>query len=179
MAGGGGGLRAILAPGHPTMQPHRQPVADAILRLPAVLRPGSEPLRQLAARHGLVLVILFGSRARGEAGVASDCDLAVSMTDPYHRVHGELTEEEARTFQQLHAELQRLLATSRVDLALLERVSPVLVHRVVREGIPLFEATPGAFVRLCVRAVQMMEDARPLLAAERRYLARAFGTSEP
>ncbi|WP_324670041.1 type VII toxin-antitoxin system MntA family adenylyltransferase antitoxin [Geochorda subterranea] len=161
------------------MQAHRQPGREAIQHLPTVLRPGSEPLRQLAYGYGLRLVILFGSRARGEAGVTSDFDLAVSMTDPYRRAYGELTEGEAHTFQRLHSELQRMLATSRVDLVLLERAAPLVVHRVVRDGIPLFEATPGAFVRLCVRAVQMIEDARPMLQAQRRYLARVFGPGEP
>ncbi len=40
-----------------------------------------DEIRALAARHGLDRVILFGSRARGAYGRASDIDLAVSGGD--------------------------------------------------------------------------------------------------
>lgn len=40
-----------------------------------------DEIRTLAARHGLDRVILFGSRARGAYGRASDIDLAVSGGD--------------------------------------------------------------------------------------------------
>ena len=58
---------------------------------------------------------------------------------------------------------------------LLELAPPLLAHRVARDGIPLFEAEDGEFARFCVRAVQRMEDARPLLQAQRRYLEARFG----
>ena len=40
-----------------------------------------EEIRELARRHGLEQVILFGSRARGDYGRASDIDLAVEGGD--------------------------------------------------------------------------------------------------
>jgi len=40
-----------------------------------------EEIRGLAKRHGVRKVILFGSRARGDYGRASDIDLAVSGGD--------------------------------------------------------------------------------------------------
>lgn len=156
----------------------RAPVAAKarIGPLPDVLRPGSEELRQLAARYGLRLVVLFGSRARGERRPDSDFDIAVQMEEPFSRRSSPLTETEAQALRGLHADLQHLLRTGRVDLVLLDRASPLLAHRVARDGIPLFEAAPGVFARFCVRAAQRYDDLRPVLQAERVYLSHAFGT---
>lgn len=142
--------------------------------LPEVLRPGSQHLRQLPRQHGLRLVVLFGSRATGTAHEKSDFDLAVSGLRGV--VHGSehLSASEANALRRLHAELQHLLQTSRVDLVLLDRASPLLAHHVVRDGITLYEAEPGEFARFCVRAVQRKEDSRPFAEAQRRYLAQRF-----
>lgn len=144
--------------------------------VPEVLRPGSPQLRQIAGQHGLRLVVLFGSRARGAAHEKSDYDVAVlSSTRVAHR-SGPLSASEAAVLRRLHARLQHLLQTSRVDLVLLDRASALLAHRVARDGIPVYEAEPGEFARFCVRAVQRKEDSRPFAEAERRYLEQRFST---
>lgn len=152
---------------------------QALAQLPEVLRPGAEPLRNLAQRFGLRLVVLFGSRARGTARRTSDYDLAVSglLRPSPRRQH--LSTSEANALRRLHAELQHLLRTSRIDLVVLERAPALLAHRVAREGIPLLEAEPGEFARFCVRAVQRMEDARRFADAERRYLQQQFAARQP
>lgn len=144
--------------------------------VPEVLRPGSPQLRQIAGQHGLRLVVLFGSRARGTAHAKSDYDLAVLSSARVARPSEPLSASEAAALRQLHARLQHLLQTSRVDLVLLDRASALLAHRVARDGIPLYEAEPGEFARFCVRAVQLKEDARPFTEAERRYLEQRFST---
>lgn len=155
------------------------PARAPIERLPAVLQPGSEEVRRLATLHRLSLVVLFGSRARGEARRNSDFDVAVLRAGACPRRPSPLTGDEAQAFRQLHADLQRLLGTGRIDLVLLDRASPLLAHRVARDGIPLYEASPGVFARFCVRAVQRLDDVKPMLRAERLYLARAFGAPAP
>lgn len=155
------------------------PARAPIESLPAALRPGSDEIRRLAARHRLSLLVLFGSRARGEARRDSDFDIAVLTEGAYPRGASPLRPDEAQAFRRLHADLQHLLGTGRIDLVLLDRASPLLAHRVARDGIPLYEASPGTFARFCVRAVQRLDDMRPMLRAERLYLARAFGSSSP
>lgn len=49
------------------------------LSLPSVLQPGNRALTELAYRHGISFIILFGSRAKGTARPTSDHDLAVMM----------------------------------------------------------------------------------------------------
>lgn len=155
------------------------PARAPIESLPAALRPGSDAIRRLASLHRLSLVVLFGSRARGAARRESDFDIAVLTDDARTRRPFPLTADEAQAFRRLHADLQRLLGTSRIDLVLLHRASPLLAHRIARDGIPLYEASPGTFARFCVRAVQRLDDMRPMLRAERLYLARAFGACAP
>ena len=151
---------------------------SVLQELPPALGPGNEELQQLARSFGLRLVVLFGSRARGTAHEKSDYDLAVSgVAGATHGRRG-LSATEARVLLRLHAELQQLLRTSRVDLVLLDRASALLAHRVARDGIPLYEAEPGEFVRFCVRAVQRKEDSRPFAEAQRWWLEQRFAKSQ-
>lgn len=134
-------------------------------------------MRELAGRYGLRLVVLFGSQARGSARPKSDYDIAVLTSEGYAARRAPLALAQARRLRTLHAELQRLLGTGRVDLVVLDRASALLSHRVAREGIPLFEESGGEFARFCVRSLQRMDDARGLMEAERRFLSRRFGTA--
>lgn len=149
------------------------------LPLPEALRPGNQALVELADRHRLELIVLFGSRARGTASPASDYDLAVlpeakTRGDRTSRPRGSLSAEDSRRLLALHTDLQHLLRTGRIDLVPLDHASALLAHRIARDGIPLYEREAGTFTRFCVRAVQRHEDARFLDQAEREYLRRQF-----
>lgn len=149
------------------------------LRLPETLRPGNQALVNLAERHGLELVVLFGSRAKGTAHPTSDFDLAVlpeagTPGGCGSDAKGLLSAEDARRLMALHTDLQHLLRTDRIDLVPLQCASALLAHRIARDGLPLYERAPGAFAGFCVRSVQRHEDARILAQAERAYLRRQF-----
>lgn len=149
------------------------------LPLPEALQPGNEALTRLAHRHRIRLIVLFGSRARGTAHPTSDYDLAVLLDDPTRggrasHPRGTLSTEDSRRLLALHIDLQHLLRTSRIDLVPLDCASPLLAHRIARDGIPLNEREAGSFARFCARAVQRHEDARFLAQSERDYLRRRF-----
>lgn len=149
------------------------------LPLPEALQPGNEALTKLAHRHRINLIVLFGSRARGVAYPASDYDLAVLLDDPARgrptsHPRRTLSAEDSRGLLALHIDLQHLLRTSRVDLVPLDCASPLLAHRIARDGIPLYEREVGIFARFCARAVQRHEDARFFAHAEHDYLRRRF-----
>ncbi|MDO4175371.1 MAG: nucleotidyltransferase domain-containing protein [Eubacteriales bacterium] len=82
-------------------------------------------IRQLAEKHNLNKVILFGSRARGDYWRASDIDLAVSG--------GDIT----RFALDVEEETSTLLSYDVVNLD--EPVSPELLMRIQKEGVILYE----------------------------------------
>ena len=114
----------------------------------------SEPRDQIArlARRatGLELLVLHGSRARGDDRPASDWDLAYLAEAPF----------DADDFL---ADLVIALGTDHVDLANLARASGLFRYRVARDGQPLFESEEGVFDRFWLRAVTFWCDAEAVL----------------
>jgi predicted nucleotidyltransferase len=114
--------------------------------------------RFLRGRADIRLTIVFGSRARGTATPASDVDVAV-------RAPGvDLLE--------LAADLSRATGHE-VDVVPLEDVSVPLLDRIVREGVGVHEARPGALATWRARALTDLETDRPWFARMREpWLAR-------
>src|SRR5947209_12939967 len=85
-----------------------------------------------AAKHvdGLQLLLVYGSRARGDTQPLSDWDLAVIGSPTF----------DADAFQTLAAEI---LASDHVDVADLDRASGLLRYRAACDGRTIFESRPG------------------------------------
>lgn len=107
-------------------------------------------LRSVAARQrGLTLLVLFGSRARGDASALSDWDfgfLSDGSPDPLA----------------IMAELAGVVG-DRLDLADLARASGLLRYRAARDGVLVYEAEPGIFDRFRFEAARFWYDAEPVL----------------
>jgi predicted nucleotidyltransferase len=94
-------------------------------------------LRQAASElPGLGLLILFGSRARGDASDWSDWDFAYLGEPPT------VIDRAA-----LSGTLTDVLSTDRVDVVDLQRTTALLRFRAARDGVPVFERSPGLFLR--------------------------------
>jgi len=86
----------------------------------------SARIRQIARRHGVERVRLFGSEARGEAGPKSDVDLLVRFAP-------------GRGFRDLMdfcEEVEEALAR-KVDVVTEDGLSPFIRQRVLREAVAL------------------------------------------
>lgn len=115
----------------------------------------AERLRGVAERHpALSLLLVHGSRARGDATAASDWDFAF-LAAPGLDVLA------------LAADLARQVGTERVDVADLARASALLRYRAARDGVVVHESAPGEFARFWMEAVRFWCDAAPIL--EREY----------
>jgi uncharacterized protein len=121
--------------------------------------PAIQTIRQfLRGRVDVRLAIVFGSRARGTATPASDLDVAVRAPG------GDLLE--------LAADLSRVTGHE-VDVVPVEDASVPLLDRIVREGVGVHEARPGALATWRARALAELETDRPWFARMReRWLAR-------
>ncbi len=108
-------------------------------------------LHAVAARQrGLTLLVLFGSRARGDAAAHADWDfgfLSDGSVDP-------LT---------VMAALADAVGSERLDLVDLARASGLLRYRAARDGVLVYEARPGIFDRFRFEAARFWYDAEPVL----------------
>lgn len=127
--------------------------------VPAVDQAARHRLAAALDREGVVAAVLFGSQARGRAGPLSDVDLGVWL-DPVLGVQARLT----MRLELLVAATEEL-GCDEVDLVVLNDATPLLRHRVLRDGERLLDRDPVARVRLETRALLDYLDTAPLRAA--------------
>lgn len=114
---------------------------------------GLRRIRDVATRHtALRLVVLFGSRARGEATERSDWDVGYVADGPVDA-------------DALLAELVLALGTDRVDLVDLARASGLVRFRAARDGVPVLAASEGGWEAFCLEAASFWCDVEPVLRA--------------
>ncbi len=128
----------------------------------------------LGPHDDVIVAYLFGSAARGELRPASDLDVAVLVAEPKAtprstRASDRPTLASLRTG--LQADLQEA-AHRTVDLVVLNRASPDLTHRVLRDGVLLIERDRSARVRFEVDARNQYFDVLPFLNRYRAAVLR-------
>lgn len=121
--------------------------------------------REMGAR----LVYLFGSEARGQAFPFSDVDFAVAFTPEVPAA------EQSQRQVEMITELMSLLKRNDVDVAVLERSTPLLRHRAATEGIVVYEAGPYEHANFLVQALREYDDTRSLREAEAAALEARYG----
>jgi predicted nucleotidyltransferase len=115
--------------------------------------------------RGAVAVYLFGSVARGEARPDSDVDVGILFAaEPPATL-------DAPQFA-IEAELERFLGRP-VQVVALNRASPDLVHRVLRDGRMVLDLDRSARIRFEVRSRNEYFDMAPIRRLYRRYPAPA------
>ena len=103
----------------------------------------------------IVCAYLYGSRARGDARPTSDADVAVLFD-----------REQSATLDGLRFDLASMLENklhTPVDLLVLNAAPVDLVHRVLRDGIVVFERDRAARIRFEIRARNEYFDLLPIL----------------
>lgn len=115
-------------------------------------------LARRASKHSaLQLLVLYGSRARGDARSDSDWDLGY-LADPWFDPDA------------LLADAIQALGSDRIDLADLARASGQLRYRAAAEAQVLFARSEDVFQRFWLDAVTFWCDAAPVLRTGYREL---------
>ena len=124
--------------------------------------PIAQQLREYFACHhnGMACAYLYGSQARDEAGRHSDVDIAILLEKtPPPTLDG--------IGLDLGAEIEKYIGKP-VDLVILNRAPVDLIHRILRDGILVYEGDPSARIRFEVRARGEYFDLLPYLRQYRR-----------
>ena len=111
---------------------------------------------------GLDLLLLFGSRARGDEYPESDWDFAYLAGPGFDP-------------DDLLARLVLLLETDRIDLVDLRRANGLLRYRAAAEGRLLFASRPEAFDRFWFEAVSFWCDMGPIIRAGYEEILQGLG----
>ncbi|MGE0592796.1 MAG: nucleotidyltransferase domain-containing protein [Vicinamibacterales bacterium] len=115
-----------------------------------------------ARRHGILLLLQFGSTVTGATHPGSDLDIGVLV---------EHVPDSFETLSDLVTDVQALFPGQDVDVAILNHADPLFLRRVMDEARLLFGA-PRRFAELRLLAFKRYQDYRPYLAFEREYVAR-------
>ena len=119
--------------------------------------------REIAKRHDLELVVLFGSAARGKTHKFSDVDIAIK---PKKQVS-------YRDEAVMEMEFQRALKLGNVEIVNMREVkSPLLQYAIASDGIVLFQESREIFDEFQIFATHLYREARPLFDLEKRYVAK-------
>ncbi|HEX7745609.1 MAG TPA: hypothetical protein VF462_10145 [Micromonosporaceae bacterium] len=130
---------------------------ESLGRLVAAATSGE--LRTVCERHGVDLLVAFGSAVRS-SGPAQDLDLAVRPTAA------------GTDFLALLDELAALADTNGLDLMNLASAGPVARERALVGGLRLFEAAPGTFARAQIAAIMERMDTDWLRRLDLDLMAR-------
>ena len=98
----------------------------------------------------LVMLVLYGSRARGDSHAHSDWDLAYQAKASFDP-------------DALLAALAERLNADRIDLVDLDRAGALLRYRIARDAVVLVERDGGRFERFWLDAVGTWCDLAPVL----------------
>ena len=119
-------------------------------------------VESLARKHGIQLLLQFGSSVTGRLHPRSDLDLAV------------LVEQMPPSFSaqaDLRCDLQALAPDREVDVAFLNRADPLFLKQIT-DRCHLLYGSPRRLAELKIYAFKRYQDHRPYLAMEREYVAR-------
>ena len=131
--------------------------------------PSSDQIAPIAKKHGIILLLRFGSSVTGMLHERSDVDLAVLL---------ERAPRSLEAHSALLQDLQQLFPGREVDLALLNRADPLFLRKIT-EACRLVHGSPGELQRLKIYAFKRYQDHRKYLDMERRYVERSLQRLAP
>lgn len=128
----------------------------------------SEAAARLFAQQDVLLAYLYGSQARGEAGLLSDVDVAVLFAPHLSK------QARFRQLLDLSGELGDIWQRDDVQVVDLAEASPLLRHRVYVDGRVLYCADDAVRVKFIMDTIRDYEDTRPIRRINAKYTLAYF-----
>jgi predicted nucleotidyltransferase len=129
----------------------------------------TDPARfeSLARKHGIRLLLQFGSTISGHVHVRSDVDVAVLLERAPASLH---------EYGALATDLQDCFPGRELDLAIVNRANPLFLKQIV-DGSRLLYGSPRVFAELRMYAFKRYQDRRRFLAMEREHVRRTIAAA--
>ena len=124
-------------------------------------------LGEMAQRHGIRLLLQFGSTVIGQVHERSDVDLGLLLDDPSLSLG---------RYADLQIDLQTLFPGRKLDLAMLNHADPLFLKQVT-DNCRLLHGSEGELRRLKLYAFKRYQDHRRYLDLERRFVAEALAAT--
>jgi predicted nucleotidyltransferase len=102
-------------------------------------------IKELAEKHGLSLVVLFGSQATGATHPKSDIDIAVLSSKSFDR-------------NKLLNDIGDIFKRDDVEIVNMAEASPTMMYVLIRDGKLLYEDGLGAFLKWKFYAIRVWLD---------------------
>lgn len=144
-------------------------VKIAIYWYNCLMTNGFDPtkIKQFAEKHGLLMVVLFGSRSRNEAHAGSDTDIAIMACEPLDKARGR--KKSVREISEMQIEFSESFHIKDVELVDLSGRTPLFLKQVSDDGKVLYEKKPGIFDEFQIYAFKRYVEAKPLFAMRRQF----------
>lgn len=126
-------------------------------------------LKALAEKHGIMLVLRFGSSVNQKTHARSDLDLAVLLDHPT---------VDFRRFADLLHDLQELFPGPEVDLAVLNHADPLFLKRIT-DDCEILYGPVQQLQRLKIYAFKRYQDHQKYFDIERRFASRFVASALP
>ena len=119
-------------------------------------------LEPIARRHGIELIVQFGSTVTGRTHPHSDCDLGVLFRR---------TPDSLGLLADVVADLQEVSPGRAIDVGVLNHADPLFLNQVMAHGRLLY-GSERRFQALQLLAFKRYQDHRRYLSLERAYVER-------
>ncbi|MDB9510084.1 nucleotidyltransferase domain-containing protein [Kamptonema animale CS-326] len=101
----------------------------------------------------LKMLVLFGSRARGDTHAKSDWDFAALFDEELRKIHVANNTWKLLEVPQIIGEVFNL-NSDQIDVVELNNCSHIITHFVAKDGKLIYEKEPGEFERFCQKALK-------------------------
>lgn len=110
-------------------------------------------IQSLAKKYRLLLLVLFGSQAKGKTHPQSDVDLAF------------ISEKLKRPMEiaEMETEFSQALKIKELEMTDIKSATPFLLKQIAQNSILLYEKEPTLFSRFKIYAFKIFMEAQPLL----------------
>ncbi|MGV8980679.1 type VII toxin-antitoxin system MntA family adenylyltransferase antitoxin [Clostridium sp.] len=117
-----------------------------------------EKLKNTCIKHGIKMVLLYGSEAAGNSNAQSDIDLGLLLKD------------DAYNFKGIIKDLMKVFKDNTIDVAILNHGDPVFKFEIISNYKILFCEADEIFLEFYMNTVKQYSDTKKFRILEEKYL---------
>jgi len=117
-----------------------------------------EQLKDTCLKHGIKMVLLYGSQASGNSNTKSDIDLGI------------LLKNDCYNFEEIIKDLMLVFKENIIDIAILNHGDPVLKFEIISNYKILFCQEDETFLEFYLNTIKQYNDTKKFRILEELYL---------